>query len=196
MNKMENSFSSAGQVGEIFFKYRDFTALPLIFLLFLVANPTVFSVSLGIVFIVTGEFLRIYSVSYIGAKSRTRGHGTGSELIQDGPYALTRNPLYLANFLICMGFAFFSGQLWFLLVTAILFYVQYSYIIQFEEEVLQAKFSEAYEAYCDRVPRLFPHGIPNLEKLKMPEDFFLSLKTEKRTLWAISFIWMILMVLD
>ena len=194
MSKIGNTFSSEGQVGEVFFKYRDYTPLPLIFLLFFSAEPSVFSATMASFFIFFGEFLRVYSVSFIGEKSRTRGNNTGDKLIQDGPYAFSRNPLYLANFSICFGFALFSGQTWFVLVSSAVFYLQYYYIIQFEEEVLKEKFSSSYNEYCRRVPKLFPTFFPSLSELKMSEDFFLSLKTEKRTLCTIFSLWFLLIL--
>ena len=91
----------------------------------MLAQPTVFSASLGLASIFLGEFVRVYSVSFIGSKSRTRGKGTGDKLIQEGPYSLSRNPLYLGNFLISMGFACYSGRFWFLVLAGALFFVQY-----------------------------------------------------------------------
>ena len=190
----QSKTSSSASLGEVFFRFRDYTPIPLILFLFMLAQPTVFSASLGMAFIFFGEFLRIYSVSFIGPKSRTRGKGTGDKLIQEGPYSLTRNPLYLANFLICLGFSCYSGRLWFLLFVALLFFVQYYYIIQFEEETLKDKFGKDYESYCKKVPQLFPKTLPNFEKLPMSESFFASLKTEKRTLTSILILLILLMV--
>lgn len=194
MKEREGSISADAQLGEVFFKYRDYTPIPLILLLMMVAEPGVLSASLGLFFLFLGEFWRLYSVSFIGPKSRTRTRTLGKKLIEEGPYGISRNPLYLANFLICFGFSCYSGKLWFVIFASFLFYVQYHYIIRFEEEILGKEFPDTYFSYCERVPRLFPSRLPSLEDLKMPEDFFEALRTEKRTLTTIAVVWFFLLL--
>jgi len=194
MSQAQENISSDAKLGEIFFKYRDYSPIPLIIVLLVVAEPTVLFASFGMFFILFGEFLRIYSVSFIGPKSRTRTRTLGQKLVENGPYELSRNPLYIANFFICFGFACYSGKIWFLLLASFAFYVQYHYIIRFEEELLSREFPDTYFSYCERVPRIFPSTIPDIEKLKMPENFFLSLRTEKRTLTAIGVLLLFLFI--
>jgi hypothetical protein len=82
-----------------------------------------------------------------------------------GPYAHTRNPLYLGSMLIAAGFA---GALlsWPLaLVLASGFAVIYVPVIASEERFLRATFP-AFDAYCRRVPRL----IPRLSTEASPKD--------------------------
>lgn len=193
MKNMGHRKSAEIGLGEFFFKYRDYTPLPLILILFFIAQPGVFSSSLGFLFILLGEFLRLYSVSFIGPKSRTRGKGTGDHLIQEGPYSFSRNPLYLANFLIAFGFSCYSGKLWFVLFSSLLFFIQYHYIIIFEEVTLAKKFPKEYPSYCKKVSRLFPKSFSGFEDLEMPRNFFSSFKTERRTLTSIAVIWVFLM---
>jgi hypothetical protein len=87
------------------------------------------------------------------------------ELAVTGPYAHTRNPLYLGSMLIAAGFA---GALlsWPLaLVLASGFAVIYVPVIASEERFLRATFP-AFDAYCRRVPRL----IPRLSTEASPKD--------------------------
>ena len=196
MSRLQENISSDARLGEIFFKYRDYSPIPLILILLIVAEPTVLFASFGLSFIFLGEFLRLYSVSFIGPKSRTRTRTLGQKLIEDGPYGISRNPLYLANFFICFGFACYSGKIWFVVVASFVFYVQYHYIIRFEEELLSREFPDTYFSYCERVPRLFPSTLPDFEKLRMPENFFLSLRTEKRTLTTICVVLVFLLIFN
>jgi hypothetical protein len=67
-----------------------------------------------------------------------------------------RNPLYVGNFLIWMGFAVISGVLWFIPVAVVLFAVEYTLIVRYEEGVLESIFGEEYLMYKSRTPRWFP----------------------------------------
>ena len=97
-----------------------------------------------------------------------------------------RNPLYLGNFFIVLGLAIYSGVLWFCLLTIALFYLQYHFIVQYEEGLLEKKFGTEYGAYRASVPAWFPKSLPKLSELEWPESFNKSLKSEKRTLSAIA----------
>jgi len=70
-----------------------------------------------------------------------------------GPFALVRNPLYVGNFLIWIGFAIASGLLWMAPVAWTLFALQYSAIVRFEEAALVQHFGGSYETYLREVPR-------------------------------------------
>lgn len=81
------------------------------------------------------------------------------ELAVTGPYAYTRNPLYLGSMLIAAGFAV-ALLSW--LVAAVLafgFLVIYVPVIASEERFLRATFPDFAE-YCRRVPRLIPRLSP------------------------------------
>lgn len=194
MSKIDNGMSPAIQLGEVFFRYRDYTPIPLIILLLIVAQPSVFSASIGLSCIFFGELLRIYSVSFIGPKSRTRSKSLGDTLVEKGPYAFSRNPLYLANFFICLGFSCYSGKFWFVLLASILLYIQYYYIILFEETLLVRKFAGQYQAYCSKVSRFFPKSLPRLANLEVPSSFFQSISIERRTLLAIVLVLSLLVI--
>ena len=70
-----------------------------------------------------------------------------------GPFALVRNPLYVGNFLIWIGFAVSSGLLWMVPVAWAIFALQYTAIIRFEESALTQHFGAPYIAYLHEVPR-------------------------------------------
>ena len=73
-----------------------------------------------------------------------------------GMYSLCRNPLYLGNFIIFLGVALFTGDLWFALLASMFFWVYYERIIYAEEEFLRGEFGEEYEAWSKKTPAFFP----------------------------------------
>ncbi len=81
------------------------------------------------------------------------------ELTTSGPYAHTRNPLYLGSMTIAAGFGIASGS-WILVALLVcLFLAIYLPTIQSEEEFLRANFPE-FRAYALAVPRLLPRLTP------------------------------------
>lgn len=179
-SKVQNS-----GIGETFFKYRDYTPIPLIAIALIITKPSVLTATIGTIVLMFGELFRIYSVAFIGSISRTRKESLGNQLITSGPFKWVRNPLYLGNFLIVMGLAIYTGVLWFCVLTASMFYFQYYYIVEYEEGLLEKKFGQEYVAYKATVPAWFPKALPKLNELEWPNSFTKSLKSEKRTLSAI-----------
>ncbi|HUN83222.1 MAG TPA: isoprenylcysteine carboxylmethyltransferase family protein [Terracidiphilus sp.] len=107
-------------------------------------QPTAVAWSLALV--LPGLWLRGYAAGYV-KKNR--------ELTQTGPYAYTRNPLYLGSILIAAGFAVALLSWPLALLLAVGFLVIYIPVIASEERFLRATFPE-FEQYCRRVPRLIP----------------------------------------
>ena len=68
-----------------------------------------------------------------------------------------RNPLYLGNFLVFLGFALATEVLWFTVVAVLAFALYYERIIAAEERYLVAKFGPAYEKWAAVTPAFFPN---------------------------------------
>jgi protein-S-isoprenylcysteine O-methyltransferase Ste14 len=101
----------------------------------------------------------------LGVRAAASGHiRKNSELTTTGPYAYTRNPLYLGSLLIASGFVLAAGNLWIALAAFIMFLIVYMPVIRAEEEHLRSRFS-AYQQYASQVPRFFPrlHAYPTSE---------------------------------
>jgi protein-S-isoprenylcysteine O-methyltransferase Ste14 len=95
-----------------------------------------------------------------------RGYAAGTvkknrQLTMTGPYAHTRNPLYLGSILIAAGFALALLSWLVALVLVFGFFVIYAPVIASEERFLRATFPE-YNEYARLVPRLVPRIIPRL----------------------------------
>ena len=97
-----------------------------------------------------GLWLRAYASGYV-KKNR--------ELTVTGPYAYTRNPLYLGSMLMAAGFAVALLSWPVAVVLAAGFAVIYVPVIASEERFLRATFP-GFDAYCRRVPRLIPRLTP------------------------------------
>jgi protein-S-isoprenylcysteine O-methyltransferase Ste14 len=112
----------------------------------LTAHPSIHSVLWSLLGTVPGLALRAYASGYV-TKNMV--------LTTTGPYAYTRNPLYLGSMLIAFGFAVAAHSWWIALALAVLFALIYWPTIRAEEEFLSEKFS-AFTEYRRRVPRLIP----------------------------------------
>ena len=113
---------------------------------FWLAHPTWRFIALGAVLIVPGILIRALA----------SGHVRKNEaLATSGPYAYTRNPLYLGSLLIGVGFAVAARSWWVGIVLIVMFFAIYMPVIRDEEVFLRQKFPE-FEEYARRVPRMFP----------------------------------------
>jgi protein-S-isoprenylcysteine O-methyltransferase Ste14 len=121
------------------------------------APPSAFLFLFGIAVTVTGEALRLWGVRHIGVISRTRSERLGP-LVDTGPFRIIRNPLYVGNVLLWVGFAVTARLLWLAPVIIGLLGLQYHAIARWEEQVLEARVGDAYRAYAARVPRWLPLG--------------------------------------
>lgn len=105
----------------------------------------------GIALVLLGQILR---VSARGFKSE-HSHN-GFMLIQDGPYALVRNPMYLGILLIGFGIVLMLFKWWVMLIFLFVFTVRYLLLIAAEEKKLKILFPQDYPAYQRKAPRLLP----------------------------------------
>jgi protein-S-isoprenylcysteine O-methyltransferase Ste14 len=108
--------------------------------------PRLWAVAASLALVVPGLWLRGYAAGYVKKNK---------ELTQTGPYAYTRNPLYLGSMLIASGFALALLSWPIALVLAIGFTAIYVPVISSEERFLRATFPD-FDDYCARVPRLLP----------------------------------------
>ena len=108
------------------------------------------AIAWSLALVVPGLALRSYASGYV-KKNR--------ELTVTGPYAHTRNPLYLGSMLMAAGFALALESWTMALVLAAGFAIIYVPVIASEERYLRATFPD-FDAYCRRVPRLIPRLTP------------------------------------
>ena len=120
-------------------------------LYFWLARPTWRFIALGAVLIVPGLLIRALA----------SGHVRKNEaLATSGPYAYTRNPLYLGSLLIGVGFAVASRSWWVGAALVVILLAIYLPVIHDEEAFLRGRFPE-FEEYARQVPRMLPRIRPH-----------------------------------
>jgi len=113
-----------------------------------IARPTWTSIALGTALAVPGILLRALASGHVKKNE---------ELTTSGPYAYTRNPLYLGSLIMAAGFAIAARSLWVVAIMVLIFFIIYLPVIQAEESYLRNAFP-AFEQYTRTVPRLFPRA--------------------------------------
>jgi protein-S-isoprenylcysteine O-methyltransferase Ste14 len=111
-----------------------------------IAQPSWLSLALGTLVAIPGVLLRALASGHVKKNE---------ELTTSGPYAYTRNPLYVGSLIMAIGFAIAARSLWVLLVMLLMFVAIYLPVIRSEESFLRQKFSN-FDEYAQAVPRLLP----------------------------------------
>jgi protein-S-isoprenylcysteine O-methyltransferase Ste14 len=96
-----------------------------------------------------------------------------------GPYAYTRNPLYLGSLLIAIGFAVAARSWWVGVLLVVMFFAIYLPVIRDEEAFLRQKFP-GFDDYANRVPRMFPRLTPDPVSAADASEFSLALYMQHR----------------
>lgn len=105
----------------------------------------------GITFILLGQIFRVSGRGYKSECSKN-----GYLLIQSGPYAVVRNPMYLGILLIGLGIVSMLFKWWVVVIFLCVFIWRYLLLIFKEEKKLLSMFAQTYQDYQQRVPRILP----------------------------------------
>jgi protein-S-isoprenylcysteine O-methyltransferase Ste14 len=114
------------------------------------ARPTWGSLFAGVALVAAGVIVRALASGHIRKNAA---------LATTGPYAYTRNPLYLGSILIALGFVLAARNWWIGLAALAMFTFIYLPVIRNEEAYLRSAFPE-YDSYAGSVPRLLPRLTP------------------------------------
>lgn len=148
--------------GNWIFHYRNFL-FPLFYgVLFIPSRQIIINESLaeliGLFFVLSGIIIRSTTIALVyvirGGKDRQIYANT---LVTEGIYSICRNPLYLGNILLLLGFGLFANSTLFVLFLFPLFIFFYMAIIKAEENFLFNKFGVNYTIYKERVNALLPN---------------------------------------
>lgn len=118
---------------------------------------------------------RIWATLYVGGRK-------DKELQTEGPYSITRNPLYVGSFCFALSAILFFKSLSLLFVFCIAWTAYLRWVIKAEERFIEQKFGEEFKKYYSRTPRLFP----SLAAYRSGDSIEVKLKairTEAKRLW-------------
>jgi protein-S-isoprenylcysteine O-methyltransferase Ste14 len=184
--------NSTTRVGGWLFRHRTWLPLPVaLAILTLRIGETPRSSPLtgvGVAVTVAGELLRLWGVHHIGAISRTRSERLGP-LVASGPFALLRNPLYVGNVTLWVGFALTARLVWLAPVILVLLGLEYHAIVRWEETLLESRLGQAYRDYASAVPRWIPRRNRRSATSAVPSGSFswrATLFSERGTLIAMA----------
>ena len=116
-------------------------------LYFYFSMPTWISLVYGTLVASLGLLIRAWATGHLKKND---------ELAMTGPYALTRNPLYLGSFIIGIGFSIAGRNTWIYVLFLVGFALIYGCTMDREMKHLRALFPEEYARYQNQVPLLFP----------------------------------------
>jgi protein-S-isoprenylcysteine O-methyltransferase Ste14 len=128
-------------------RWRVRAGYPLSILYIALATPTIAFIAIGAAVAAIGLIVRAAAAGHL-RKLET--------LTTSGPYAWTRNPLYLGSSLLAAGFAIAGGSLWSALVIAAYFLIFYPAVMKKEEAELHGRYGKAFDDYAARVPLFWP----------------------------------------
>ena len=173
--------------GSFFVRWRVRLGYPLAVAVLYFSRPTPRSIVLGALTGIVGLWLRAYAAGYLHKQE---------VLTVTGPYAHTRNPLYLGSAILALGAGIATCSWVSGLILMIYFAVFYSLVMQQEVNELGLRHGASYEEYARSVP-LF---IPRLTAAKLSGDSagsFSLVQYKKNHEWqaAVGFLFLLLVLL-
>ncbi|MEY8759735.1 methyltransferase family protein [Chryseobacterium tongliaoense] len=156
------------QIGNFFFRYRNFLFIVLYLLLF-IPSPPLFgekfgsgyhwiAIILGLIITVSGQLVRggTIGLAYIvrGGKDK-KVYADG--LVTEGIFSHVRNPLYVGNILMLLGVGILANSLLYTFIVMPLFLLIYQCIVLAEENFLKNKFGSDFDRYTKKVHRWIPN---------------------------------------
>jgi protein-S-isoprenylcysteine O-methyltransferase Ste14 len=121
----------------------------IVFIIF--AKPTTLTLVIGGGIALIGLAIRAWASGHIRK---------ASVLAVSGPYAYTRNPLYLGSLILGVGFSVAAGVWWLAIIFSVLFIGIYLPVMRVEIEDIRRIFGDDYDEYESNVPLLIPRFTP------------------------------------
>jgi len=168
---------------ETLIKYRALAGILCLIVVLWLATPNVWSISIGFFFMMVGMFFRAWSSGYIN-KDR--------ELATEGPYSLTRNPLYFGNLLLGSGIAIACGNWLSVIIFAVYYFSFFTFLIAIERKRMKTRFGSQYEAWAKRANLFFPK-IKKIKKFNFNIAFYMK-NREYRVLFYSLFVIAVLII--
>ena len=155
-------------------------------IIFLIAaRPEAVTLGIGGIIAIAGILIRAWASGHIRKNQN---------LAVSGPYAYTRNPLYLGSFILGIGFTIASGVWWLGLIFIALFLGIYLPVMRVEAKDLTEIFGADYEEYARKVSLFFPR-FKSYKASDAKFDMSLYLRyREYRAALGLAFAWTVLLV--
>lgn len=109
-------------------------------------------VIIGMALIIFGAWMW-FSSNFI---SKIDGHIKENNLVTTGVYAMVRNPIYSAFFLVCIGAIFIESNISLFILPVLYHAYMTVFLIKTEEKWLRKLYGQEYEEYCRNVNRCIP----------------------------------------
>ncbi len=148
--------------GEFFTRWRVRFSYPLALAACWFARPTPRFIAVGAFVGLIGLLVRAAAAGYLRKNE---------ELACSGPYAFTRNPLYLGSSILAAGFLIGIHSWWAAAIVAVYFALFYPAVIRREENYLRTLHGAAFEEYSKSVPIFLPRLSPRSGAAKSPAGF-------------------------
>jgi protein-S-isoprenylcysteine O-methyltransferase Ste14 len=173
--------------GSFFVRWRVRLGYPLAIAVVYFSRPTPRSILLGALVGVAGLCLRAYAAGYLHKQE---------VLTVTGPYAYTRNPLYLGSAILALGAAIATRSWSSAALLIAYFALFYSMVMQREANQLRIRHGASFEEYA----RIVPLFIPRLTGARLPRNpagAFSFAQYKKNHEWqaALGFLFLILVLL-
>jgi len=124
---------------------------------------------------------RLWATLYVGGRK-------DKQLQTEGPYSITRNPLYFGNLCFALSLPCFFDSISILGAVLLTTILCLSFVIRDEEVYLENKFGEEFREYCQRTSRLFPNFFQYSQSKAFIDVNLRSMKTEAKRLCCASLV--------
>jgi protein-S-isoprenylcysteine O-methyltransferase Ste14 len=164
-------------------KYRSFIGFLCLVVVLWTSTPSSWSIFVGFLLMMAGVFFRAWSSGYIN-KDR--------ELATQGPYSLTRNPLYFGSLVLGTGIAVGCANTIAYAVFIGYYFTFFTFLIAIERKRMRKRFGQEYDAWAREANLFFPK-IKKIEKRGFNIAYYMK-NREYRVLYFSLFITAVLIV--
>jgi protein-S-isoprenylcysteine O-methyltransferase Ste14 len=173
--------------GNFFVRWRVRLGYPLAMAVLYFSRPTPLSILLGALTGAIGLWVRAYAAGYLHKQE---------VLTVSGPYAYTRNPLYLGSAILALGTGIATRSWISALILVVYFAVFYSIVMQREAKELNLRHAASFEEYARAVPLFIPRLTAARLSTDLTGSFSLS-QYKKNHEWqaAVGFLFLLVVLL-
>lgn len=168
------------RLGDWMIRYRCAVGNILLVVLLYLSTPDISSIIIGFFMILAGTAFRGWASGFI-LKDRN--------LAKEGPYALTRNPVYFGSFIIGFGIAIAGNNIYSYLIFITYFLTFYPYIMVVEHRRMRQRFGKEFEEWAEDSHVFFPR----IRKINS-RDFNISLYMRNREYRVVYFSLIVILI--